>query len=112
VTGRRRALPHSPLGFVNLETALLEMVDHPLGELLSGIIGQCSLSNRRRRSRLQLTAKPIEKVNWSRKERWSRGMFWYVPTVIAWAGRAVKGVAACSVSLKGRPQRHCDDDHR
>ena len=36
VVRARRALPHNLLGFVDLETRLIEMLDHPLGELLAG----------------------------------------------------------------------------
>jgi hypothetical protein len=35
---RRRALPHSLLGFIDLKTRLLQVLYHPVGELLAGII--------------------------------------------------------------------------
>jgi hypothetical protein len=38
VVRARRALPHNLLGFVDLETRLLEMLDHPGSQLLAGIV--------------------------------------------------------------------------
>jgi hypothetical protein len=38
VVRARRALPHDLLGFVDLETRLLEVLYHPLGERLAGIV--------------------------------------------------------------------------
>jgi hypothetical protein len=39
------------------------MLDHPLGELPAGVVGACSFRIRRRRSRLRVTAKPIENAS-------------------------------------------------
>jgi hypothetical protein len=43
VTGRRRALPHDLIGLVDLEARQLQVINHPLGELLAGIIGHVLL---------------------------------------------------------------------
>jgi hypothetical protein len=44
VAARRRALPHNLLGFVDLETGLLEVLHDPLGERLAGIVRRRSAS--------------------------------------------------------------------
>jgi hypothetical protein len=38
VVPARRALRHNLRVFVDLETRLLEMIDHPRGELLAGVV--------------------------------------------------------------------------
>ena len=43
VARRRRALPHNLLAFVDLETGQLQVLDHPLGELLARVIGHVFL---------------------------------------------------------------------
>jgi hypothetical protein len=41
----RRALPEHLLGFVDLETRLLEMLDHPRSQLLAGIVWRVFLED-------------------------------------------------------------------
>jgi hypothetical protein len=38
VAGRRGALPHDLLALIDLKARPLQVVDHPLGELLAGVI--------------------------------------------------------------------------
>jgi hypothetical protein len=45
VVRARRAFPHNLLGFVDLETRLLEVLDHPLGEHLTGIVRRVLLED-------------------------------------------------------------------
>jgi hypothetical protein len=78
-----RALSHNLRVFVDLKTRLLEMRDHPIGEHLAGITRRVLRQIRRSKAWLGVTAKPIEKASWSRKERWSTGpavlvLFWPV----------------------------------
>jgi hypothetical protein len=42
------------------------MLDYSRGEHLAGIVRRVLLRRRRSRARLRVTAKPIEKVSWSR----------------------------------------------
>jgi hypothetical protein len=42
---RRRTLLHNLLALIDLETRLLQVLDHPLGELLARIIGHVVLQD-------------------------------------------------------------------
>jgi hypothetical protein len=67
--------------------------------------GACSVMIRRSRSRLRVTAKPIEKASWSRNERGShrRRLFWFVLRrhVIAWRRGSCQGDAALLAVILG-----------
>jgi hypothetical protein len=65
----RRALPHNLLGFVDLETGLLQVRDHPRGELLARIVRRVLLEDPAQQLPAARHCKPIEKASWSRKER-------------------------------------------
>jgi hypothetical protein len=45
VVRARRALPHHLLGFVDLETRLLEVLDHPIGKHLARIVRRVFLED-------------------------------------------------------------------
>jgi hypothetical protein len=63
-----RTLPERLAILVKIEARHLEVLDHPLGELLLGIVRRVLAQDRRRRSRLREMAKPIEKTRWSRRD--------------------------------------------
>jgi len=44
------------------------VLDHPLGELVAGTVGNMLLKDRRSRSRLRVRAEPIENTRWARNE--------------------------------------------
>jgi hypothetical protein len=69
VAARRRALPHNLFGFVDLETGLLQVRDHPRGELLAGIVRRVLLEDPAQQLPAARHCKPIEKASWSRNER-------------------------------------------
>jgi hypothetical protein len=59
----RRSLPHNLIGFVDLETRQLQVLDDSVGEHLPGIVGHVLLEQPAQEITLREATKPIEKAS-------------------------------------------------